>query len=461
MTKGEIMNERMKIPDQFYGVFQSKNRLIYIDALILIYEEYLYNDYYLSKETCLQLLTDQFNRQSVNLVPEGMDGELDNMSQPIANRIFSKLIQFKWLRKVEDYTNFKTNVVIPDYASIFIEAFRKISNPDENITDLYIQNVYTNIYSFYHDKKAGIELLKTARYNTSNLNRALQNMLHNMDKFFESLLQQDRYENLLEDHLYGYVEAIVDKKYGLLKTSDNFYIYKNDIKKLLKDITEDEERLYILKQKMLLEGKVEEDVDQEIDEIIESVERGISNMERRIAHIDREHSRYVRATVRRLEYLLNHDDNMTGNMIKLLNLMKERPKEDILNQVAAATNLHDHTILSEHLLYKKRGKNKKFEETLVKESVADELTREEILRLNQKKLRFTKDQIESFITSNITNGVYRMKDHPIETDEQFQLLILAYDYSLRKKSPFQVISDEDTYIEHNGYTYPDLRFQSK
>ena len=55
-------------------------------------------------------------------------------------------------------------------------------------------------------------------------------MLHNMDKFFTSLLDQKFYGELLREHLDGYVEEIVKKKYHILKTSDNFYLYKADIK---------------------------------------------------------------------------------------------------------------------------------------------------------------------------------------------------------------------------------------
>ncbi len=73
-------------------------------------------------------------------------------------------------------------------------------------------------------------LLRTALVNTRRLNKALQDMLHNMNKFFAKLwnsrfLQWD----LLREHLDSYVEEIVWKKYHILKTSDNFYIYKMDI----------------------------------------------------------------------------------------------------------------------------------------------------------------------------------------------------------------------------------------
>lgn len=35
------------------------------------------------------------------------------------------------------------------------------------------------------------------------------------------------------------VEEIVEKKYHILKTNDNFYLYKNDIKRCLREMRED------------------------------------------------------------------------------------------------------------------------------------------------------------------------------------------------------------------------------
>lgn len=452
------MEQINKIPEQFFGLFQSKNRFVYIEALLLIYDEYLYNDYFLTKETCIQILHDRFYNRILEFTEEEQESEPD-VTEPVATRIFSRLLYFKWLRKVEDYTTFKTNIVIPDYASIFIETFQRIEEPGSNDTDLFIQNVYTNIYSFYHDKKAGIELLKTAVVNTSNLNRALQDLLHNMDKFFDSLLQQETYETLLEEHLYGYVEHIVDKKYGLLKTSDNFYIYKNDIKQLLRAIQEDETRIDLLKRKMVSEGRSELDVQLEIEEMIDSVERGIGNMERRIAYIDAEHTKYVRATVRRLEYLLNNDDTLSGQIVTLLNKMQHGPKDQLLDEVANQVGLHDMTVLQEGLMYKKRGKRKSFEDTVEEEVVATELSRDEILKANRKKHRYNQEQIENFVISRMTEGQFAVADAPIQSEEEFELLILAYDYGLRKKSPYRVTVNEETLLQSGNFTYPDVVFE--
>jgi hypothetical protein len=427
-----------------------------------IYDEYLYNDYFLTKETCIQIIAEYFSDRIVDISADDEEQDIDAM-EPMATKIINRLIRFTWLKKVEDYSSFKTNIVIPDYASVFIDVFKKLSNPDSNDTDLYIQNVYTNIYSFYYDSKAGMELLRAAMINTTRLNRALQDMLHNMDQFFGALLEKNRYEELLQEHLDVYVETIVNRKYSLLKTSDNFYIYKNDIKKLLRAIVEDETRLQILQQKMAAEGKDIDQVEKEFLEIIYEMERGILNMEKRISHIDTEHSKYVRATVSRLEYLLSSDDSVQGNVVALLNIIaREENKDEILTKTANAIELNDHTVISPESLYKRRGKRRVFEETVeVEESVEEELSKEDILRINRNKNRYSQLQIEQFIMGQMENGFFHTKDHPIASEEEFELLILAYDYSTRVNSPFKVETTTDEKITRGNYSYPDMVFKRK
>ncbi|MDF2804237.1 MAG: hypothetical protein K0S61_4142 [Anaerocolumna sp.] len=460
------MKEIMKLQKQFWSLFQSGNRYIYMETLMLIYDEYLYNDFFLTKESCIQLISEHFQNRIVDITADDEEEEIDAF-EPMATKILNRLIKFSWLKKVEDYSSFKTNIILPDYSSLFIEVFKRLLNPDESETDLYIQNIYTNIYSFYHDSKAGLELLRSAMVNTTRLNRSLQDMLHNMDRFFSTLLEKENYEALLAEHLMVYVETIVNKKYSLLKTSDNFYIYKNDIKKLLRLIQEDEGRIGILMQKMSMEGKSNEEADKELSELIYGLEHGIINMEKRISHIDTEHSKYVRATVSRLEYLLNNEDNVKGNIIRLLNLLGGEPldkenKDEILRQTSAAMQLNDLTVITPDSLYKKRGKNKVFEETVeAMEEVEGELTKNEILMVNRSKNRYSKEQIESFVLDRMEGEIFSTKENPVKNVEEFELLILAYDYSVRKSSPFYAIPGEKGRIQNDSFVYPDMIFKKK
>lgn len=308
------------IPASFWGLFRSVNREIYMEALLTIDDEYQYNNFFLSREACVQILGEMCAQQKLLMEQEETETE-EEAQEAVPKRILNWLLRAKWLRKVEDYTTMTTNIVIPDYAAVFISAFDQLVNQPLEDTDIYIQNVYATLFSFKNDSRMNITMLKTALVNTKKLNKALQDMLHNMDKFFERLLSKQSYGELLEEHLEGYVEEVVNKKYHILKTSDNFYIYKMDIKRCLKEMREDDAWIGRIRAKQELsrekkgkepEGFYRRRQEEDVLDLIDQIERGFDDIEHRIANMDREHSKYVRATVSRLNYLLSDESDRTA-----------------------------------------------------------------------------------------------------------------------------------------------------
>lgn len=486
-----------------------------MEALLRINDEYEYSNYYLSREVCIQTLNEYFSQRSVALMRDEYEGELDVL-EPMATRVLGWLLRTGWLRKVEDYNSLTTNIIIPDYAAVMIEAMEKLTTEEEDATQVYVQNVYAILFSLRHDPRANISLLDTALINTRKLNKALQDMLHNMDKFFGSLLEQRVYGELLRDHLEGYVQEVVQKKYHILKTSDNFYIYKADIKRWLGLMREDEEWLAGMCRRSLKRGRgavadgpgrvfhspdgmagpgaqaVDSHKEPELEryrkteadilEKLDLIERGFDDIEHRIANMDKEHSKYVRATVSRLNYLLNEDDDMKGLVIQLLNRLAAREdRETMITAIGERMNLSQVDILSNQSLYRRRRKKADFQEGLGEEEVQEELSREELLDLNKIKKRYSKKQIEEFIGSRMRDGMFEVTADTVQEREDFEKLILAYDYSIRRKSLFRVLEAGGTdsglqgagrkkqdgqydrtaqpeMIESGGYRYPKLTF---
>lgn len=456
------MDEILKIPERFFGLFQSQNRYIYMESLILIYEEYLYNDYFLTKDTCILLLTDYFSLRSVDVSADRIEEEDTALEQrePVAAKILNRLLYFGWIKKIEDYTSFRTNIAIPEYSAMFIDVFNRINHPEDNEADLYIQNVYTNIYSFYHDEKAGIEILMAAKTNISRVNRALQNLLHNMDEFFGTLLRQNSYETLLSQHLEVFVEDSVHKKYSLLKTGDNFYIFKNDIKTLLKKIREDESRLSLVRERLVKDGRTIEEADRDLSFLADAIERGLDNMEKRIAYIDTEYSKYIKATVNRLEYLLNQEEDTKGSIAELFRLFEKRNKDKMLSEVSKKLNFQELDILSQDSFYKKKKKRIPVDNSR-KDEVEKELSRDEVLLMNKLNQKYTGSDIENFILSQMKDGALLSENMDIEDKESFELLILAYDYGIRKSSPYFVELEDRGMVKGEAYSYPRLTFRLK
>ena len=458
-----MANQFSEIPESFWGLFRSGNRQIYIEALLQVNEEYQYSNYYLSREICIQTLSDYFARQKVTLEQEETEDDFD-MLEPLSTRILNWLLRTGWLRKVEDYSAMTVNIVIPDYAAVFVDAFAHLAGEDEDETQVYIQNVYGILFAFKNDPRSNISLLKAALVNTRRLNKTLQDMLHNMDKFFGSLLEQKVYGDLLKEHLDGYVEEIVRKKYHILKTSDNFYLYKTDIKRWLGEMRQNLPWLeQVCRRNQQLRGldiQVEELVKQ-----IDMIERGFDDIEHRIINMDKEHTRYIRATVTRPNYLLNREDNMKGLVIRLLNHLSEtegREEQDReAEKISALMNLSRMTVVSEKSLYKRRRARADFMESLEPEEETEELSGEEILKLNRIRSRYSRREINQFILERMKDGKLEVTKDTITSEEDFEKLVLAYDAAARKDSPYRVREQEAAMIDNGRYRYPDLVFEKK
>ena len=453
----QLLNE---IPDNFWSLFRSKNRPIYIEALLQINEEYQYSNYFLSREICIQTLSDYFSKQKIFLEQDEMEDDFD-LLEPMATRILNWLLRAGWLRKVDDYYSMTVNIVIPDYAAVFVDAFTQLCSVEGDATQVYIQNIYAILFSFKNDARANLSLLKTALVNTRKLNKTLQDMLHNMDKFFASLLEKGFYGDLLKEHLDGYVEEIVRRKYHILKTSDNFYLYKTDIKMWLNEMRQNPEWLSeVCERNRRMRGKSVEV--REVLEQIDLIERGFDDIEHRIANMDKEHSKYIRATVTRLNYLLNEEDNMKGLVIQLLNhlSLSDRQDEEI-GEIGGMMNLSQFTILSDKSLYRPRRPRQDFTEHLSADEEPEELSKDEILKLNKIRNRYSRKQIEEFVFSHMTDGRMEVTPGTVSSDEDFEKLVLAYDYSTRKDSPYRVREQETEAIDNGRYRYPKLVFEKK
>ena len=113
------MSMMQDIPDRFWSLFRSVNREIYIEALLTLNEEYQYNNYFLSRDVCIQVLSDFYTKKRLVLWHEEDEDELELTETP-ANRILNWLLKAGWLRKQDDFLTLTVNIVIPDYAAVFI-----------------------------------------------------------------------------------------------------------------------------------------------------------------------------------------------------------------------------------------------------------------------------------------------------------------------------------------------------
>ena len=83
------------IPASFWGLFRSVNRDIYIEALLTINDEYQYNNYFLSREACVQILSDMCSSRRYAFMREDNETEED-VETALPGRILN------WLAKDDE-----------------------------------------------------------------------------------------------------------------------------------------------------------------------------------------------------------------------------------------------------------------------------------------------------------------------------------------------------------------------
>lgn len=78
--------------------------------------------------------------------------------------------------------------------------------------------------------------------------------------------------------------------------------------------------------------------------------------------------------------------------------------------------------------------------------------------MNKLKNRYSRKDIENYIAGHMKDGRLEVGQDTVDSDEEFEKLILAYDYSTRRKSLYQVEDEEPEMIDNGRYRYPKLVF---
>lgn len=218
---------------------------------------------------------------------------------------------------------------------------------------------------------------------------------------------------------------------------------------------EDEEWIEKVRERSSAAGDKGDDV---LD-LLDLIERGFDDIEHRIANMDKEHSKYVRATVTRLNYLLSGETDTKGLIVQLLNrIASGERKEEMLRAAAGKMNLSHLEILSEKSLYKRRRPKADFISRMEQEEETADLDREEVLKMNRVQMRYSRAEIEAFIESHMREDVMDTAELGPMSEEEFEKLILAYDYSIRRNGRFTALEEGTEMVQNGKYRYPHLKF---
>lgn len=324
MGEVKTLNLFSIIPQDFFKVLTSKNKVIYVDCLLVIYSSYKNElSFGVDKEVLVSQLEQYFEDKTEELVFDEDDIETAKDARSKAQGVLLRLKNSGWI-EYDQPSDFSIKVSLLDYAITMIETFNKILSNEEAEYQSQVVQIYSTLINEENYKRPYEYILKSVIENTSKLNTDLKRLNTNIKKYIEAITNEKNASEIISD-FFMYHDEIGSKSYHRLKTSDNISNFRNTIIERLRNILNDEQIfLMALAGFKEIENITNEVIaSEQLREQILFVISAIQNVDEIIKEIDYKHSRYISSAIARAKFLLNNTNNTEGKVSLILNYVVE------------------------------------------------------------------------------------------------------------------------------------------
>jgi len=456
------------VPNNFFNIFTSSYRDIYVEAIHVIWKEYKGCSYILTRGQCQGLLYTYFDMRLYDFNDDEENDGIDEKDMSgKTNRILRKLIKHGWIEENDELEELETYINIPSYAVEILEAIDNILNPINNETDKCVTNVYLNIKAIDTEKFNEWLFFENAYQNTLKLSRLLQDILHSIKIYYSQLLKQPTLSELFSEHFNEYIESIIYKKYHSLKTEDNLYKYRTEIvKKANALLYDDEIQSILINQIQKRNGISEDDARYKVFTNLEEIKDIFENIDSRIKQIDRKHDQYLRTTIDRMNYLKSRGKDFKGNLINILKALgNSKDMEPYIDVVNDNIRINLVSSISEKSIYRVKSRRSEFVPQPLQLDAGNnenmEFAKCKIIdeQKNRRLYMYSDKYIEEFLEERLNSkSEFNTKDIEINNDIEFIKLVLALKVARKQKSKYTA-EILDVYVVNSKYRVPEIIFR--
>ena len=454
------MNIFNKIPENFFSILISKNKHIYVDALFVLREAFK-QEMTISRENIISRLInnleDEFYQEDFSEEDETNELKDNNIS----SKAYFLLRKLKWAGWVEfemQRDSFEENVIIPDYAIKFIDLLYSIVEEKQVEYNSYVFATYSSLKLASIEKGETYNAIITAYNNTVQLINELKSLYNSLGRFHRKMCNQDNINEAINEHFFEYKEYSDEMIFPRF-TRDSVPRYKSPIRDMLNDILADKERLENTiniaskNSKYKSREEAEDDILNKIRTVLEVYE----NIDSTMNQIEQKNTDYVRASVKRIQYLLTNDKELKG---KLVNILKNSKHEKVLEQMEKEVKLLRQEYISKDSIYLRSSNDKRKQ--------GNPIALKETKELDSKTLYDFAKSLENLYSNKKINDFMskKFKDRPfinsneieLKSVEDLILLILATIKADKSGKSFYYFEDSDEIINNNGYRIPNIKF---
>lgn len=451
------------VPSDLFSILASPNRVIYSDALDVLYEAYQ-EGLKIPEDRLYSMLRGKLEQQLAEATFEGEDIDEEEL-RDISGRarfLIRKLGSKGWFEK-ERGDDFNEYITVPGYSSRLLELFHQLRDDSPMRGYSYVFGTYSALKvasegDSVYDKMAAVY---SAYDNTQSLIKLLQMVYHNVKHFFQLQINMREVNTVLTSHFDDFGQKVVEAYIRPLKIKDSVPKYRIPIQTILNDWLEDDAQLTAMAN-AALQDRRETTLDACRSDLLRKMfwikERYDTIQSDYLDEIDQQVRRYTRATTQKIENLTNQDHNVKGNLNYLLTaLSRNRRAGELVEQIQPVFQLYEQSYLSERSLwYRKRpGKRVKAAPVLIEEAVLDpEAVLQAGLLLHSE---YDRNAVAAYIEHWLgESGIGYSEDLELNDDKTYIMSLLAVLTSSDAGAKHTVTELEGSYSE-NGYSIPQLR----
>lgn len=308
------MNFFDKVNGFLFSPLSGKNKRIYIDVLLLLYDRCSSRPgYSLEKSGMIDEVENYFLGYGTDLSMDDDDQDVDealsisgeDAPRMLATAVIRRLKKCGWLIEREGDYDEETTLSINHIVIPVIRSFDDVINPKTKALKGKLFGIYTALSKIESNKNPYENCLKPAEDGLRELNQSLKQLDASIEEHVDALTKGKGPEEVL-DLADNYEERVVVASYHRFKTDENISNYRSGLYDAL-DKCED----------ALMDALTKDCADAErmdigsarikVAETIQMVRDSIAEMRENIALIDMDHIEYRTRAQRRAQFLLLAD----------------------------------------------------------------------------------------------------------------------------------------------------------
>lgn len=386
-----------------------------------------------------------------------------------AHALIRRFVETGWLQSSTGAVALDETLIVPPYASTLLDAFHSIVEPVQQRYNGFVYSVYSNLRTANDDRDDFMfQGLQAAYDNTVALRESLRSLLHNIHSYYQNLHLRQEIRELLAEHFDSYQLSVAVAAYHPLKTIDSVYRFRPRILEILRNWLTMPSLLTQMGKSVKQRTELDDvgargEVVQRITFITDTFE----SLDDLLREIDKRHTSYSRASVERLQYLLNTDRDIKGKLVQLMRALPiahDNSKSPLLEEMRTLP-IYQVRYLDPDALYtepKKRVRGTP--QPVVRKTTDDAAFRAEARELmeridslySQKKIgEFILDQMKS--RASLVSGEMNLQEF-----DDFLRVIVAVVKGDESEMPYDIVWSEDrSRVTVGGYQIPLMTFVKK